>query len=186
MSVCSIKSLDGKTLLVLDATEDIEYSRQVAITKNTVFSGSQISDNVNPELPVITFSGVVSYFKVRDTTPSPTKYRKEIDKLIDGKELMSFTGTADNSIPSLKNCYIQNFSVSRDSTVSNGLYVTITLMQLDISTAVSATHISAPSTAKKSDKLEGQGDSKTNGGTGTTEEKTLFAQGAYWFGSLFK
>lgn len=144
MAVCFLTSTDGSTIVGLDSTTSVTYTRTVSVTKNTMFSGVKISDHAHPDLPIINFSGVVTSSKIRNTYPSPQEFRSLVDELIDSQEVMEFFGTDDGSIPDLDSCYITSFDVTRDATYSNSLLCNISLMQLDISNAVTATTITAP------------------------------------------
>ena len=151
MAVVFIRSLDGSTVISMDAVTSATYTRSATVSTSTMFNGSKRSDNVHSNLPIVTFTGVVTSTKIRDSYPSPALFRAFLDELIDSYEVMSFYGTEDASIPDLDNCYITSFDVTRDVEHSNGLVANVTLQQLDISNAVQATTITAPATEEVAD-----------------------------------
>lgn len=177
MSVVFLRSIDGSTLIGLDATESVSYSRTVQVSTSTMFDGSKRSDNVHPNLPRISFQGVISAFKIRNTYPSPKEFRKNLDKLVDSYEVLNFFGTEDDAIPDLSNCYITNYHLERDAGHSNSLIVTITLQQLDITSAVTATKVTKP-------KTEEVAKNPTKSKNGTTTEKKQPVSSLYVAGSL--
>lgn len=171
MGAVFIRSLDGNTVISLDAISSVTYARTAEVTTSTMFNGSKLSDNVHANLPTVSFQGVVTSFKMRDTYPSPTEFRRLMDELLDSYELMTFYGTDDGAIPDLNNCYIIAFNVTRDVDRSNALLADVTIQQLDISTSISATTITKP--AEATDGQMADNPSKSKDGT-TTEnsEKT--------------
>lgn len=187
MAVCWLSNSDNSTILILDATESLQYTRSADVSTSTIFSGAQKSDNVTPRLPIVTFSGITTYTKIRDTYPDPKEYRQGVDSLIDSQELMTFHGTSDNVIPSMDNCYITNFTGERSDKTSSGLQVTITIQQLDLSTAATSTTIENVGDAAMADGDNGQNGNKSSTSTGSTTEKpmTLSATGISAVGKLF-
>ena len=184
MSVCWLNSLDGSTILILDATQTIQYSRTVDVSTNTIFNGSKISDNVCPQLPVVTFTGISTYMKTRKYYPSPTEYRYYIDELIDSQEVFTFNGSDDWAFPSLNNCCITSFTADRKGTSWKDIEVSITIRQLDISTAATATTISTSSSSTKKTTDEGQNDSSSDTSSGSTTDYTLTGSLTSWLGSV--
>ncbi|MCP3683342.1 MAG: hypothetical protein GY861_11695 [bacterium] len=168
MAVVFLRSLDGSTVISMDAVTSASYTRTVDVTTSTVFDGSKRSDHVHPNLPSVSFSGVVTTSKVRNTYPSPSDFRRLVDELIDSFELMTFYGTDDGAIPDIDNCYITSFSVERDTTYSDSLLANVTLQQLDISTALTATTITTP----RSDTNDQLADNPSKSSDGTKTENT--------------
>lgn len=170
-----LMSVDGTTSIALDATESVDWAKTVSVSTSTMFAGTQTADHVTPTLPEVSFSGIVSFSKVRDleTTHNPDKFMVLCNELIDSFQPMTFIGTEDGAIPALPQCYIKNISVNRGLTTSNALTVNISLQSLDITNSISATTITQPSI-----KTNGQLADKTKTGSGGKEEvtkKTLLA-----------
>lgn len=166
--VVFLLSKDGETLLVLDATEEISYSRSASLSENTLQSGVKVSDHYHPDLPTVTFSGLISDSKIRDTSPSVKDYRRLIEELIDSATPFTLYGTWDGSIPSLDNCVILNFDAVKGSGNLNSLQVVITVKQIDFGMRAELDSITAVTIPAKS--TEGQlakdGDVKTGTKTG--------------------
>lgn len=133
--------------LALDATTNVGYSRSASISTSTIFQGNNISDNYRPELPVVNVQGIVTATKTRGNEEgirAPSELRGMLDNWVNSKYLIRMYGTYDNAIPSLSNLAISNFEVGRDVNRSDGLTVTLTLAQLDISNSVQLSSVTIP------------------------------------------
>lgn len=133
--------------IALDVTREVTKSRSAQYSQATIFySGGKVSDNYRPDLPSISFSGVVTYTKTTqsDTYKEPSDFSKLLDDMMDSQDLIYFTGTADNAIRDLNNCVITAYSLSRNVRYSDSLEVSLNLQQLDLSTGVQKTTISKP------------------------------------------
>lgn len=163
-----IRSLDGSTIIGMDAVEVVSYERSANVTTSTIFNGARRSDHVHSNLPVISFNGVVTTTKVRNTYPSPRDFRKALDTLIDSYELLSFFGTRDGAIPDLNRCYLTSFNVTRDTDHGDSLLASVTLQQLDINDSLQATTLTVPAQS-----TEGQlAGNPNNASEGTKTENT--------------
>jgi hypothetical protein len=180
MSVVHLLDVTGSTVIGLDATSSASYSRTVEVSTSTMFDGSKRSDNVHPNLPSVTFQGIVTSVKVRDTYPDPTAFRKALDELVDSYELMTLYGTDDKAIPDLDNCYITSFNVTRDAEHSDALIADVSVQQLDITSAVTASTVTVPKNDQNVDNPSTSQDGVTTENTSTIE--TTIGRGA--IGSL--
>ena len=162
-----LSSVDGTTVIALDATESVDWMRSVSVSKSTIFNGAKVSDNIHPDLPSVSFSGVVSFSKIRDDFPTPDRFMVLANQLIDSFQPMTLYGTTDGAIPDLAQCYITDLSVNRGMTTADALAVNISLQALDITTSISATTITQPSV-----KTNGQLSDQNDTGTGSKEEVT--------------
>lgn len=160
-----LTSVDGTTVIALDATESVDWVRSVSVSTSTIFNGAKISDHVHPDLPSVSFSGVISFSKIRDDFPTPDKFMVLANELIDSFQPMTFYGTEDGAIPSLAQCYITDLSVNRGMTTANALAVNISLQAIDISTSIEVTRVTQPSV-----KTNGQLSDEANTGDGTKTE----------------
>ena len=157
-----LSSVDGTTVIALDATESVDWMRSVSVSKSTIFNGAKVSDNIHPDLPSVSFSGVVSFSKIRDDFPTPDRFMVLANQLIDSYQPMTLYGTTDGAIPDLAQCYITDLSVNRGMTTADALAVNISLQALDITTSISATTITQPSV-----KTNGQLSDVSDTGTGS-------------------
>lgn len=168
--------------LALDATTNVGYSRSASISTTSIFQGNNISDNYRPDLPAISVQGIVTATKTRGNEEgirSPSDLRAMLDNWVDSKYLIHMYGTYDNSIPSLSTLAISSFEVGRDASRSDGLTVTLSLKQLDISTSVQLSSVTIPksNTNGLSEKPSGNTpEGKTSENTKELD-KTLKAQG---------
>lgn len=168
-----LTSLDGTTVIALDATESVDWMRSVSVSTSTIFNGAKISDHVHPDLPLVSFSGVISFSKIRDDFPTPDKFMILANELIDSFQPMTFYGTEDGAIQSLAQCYITDLSVNRGMTTSDALAVNISLQAIDISTAIEVTRVTQPS-VKTNGQLSDEAD--TGNGTKTNASGVQFTQ----------
>lgn len=165
-----IKNSDGSTVIGMDAVEMVTYSRNVNVSTTTIFNGAKISDHARSDLPVITFNGIVTNTKIDKKFLKPSEFRKALDSLVDGGELMSFYGTRDGAIPNMKTCYITNFEVSRGITEEDSLLATISLRQLDVNNSLQKTTLYAPSQATEGQMADNPDSSKSGSKTENTKE----------------
>lgn len=136
--------------IALDVTTSVEYTKSATISTTTIFNGANISDNYRPDKASITFNGVVSATKTRSNEAgvrTPKEFREMVDNWIDNKYLIRMYGTYDGAIPTLSNLGIQNYNVTRDGTRSDGLAVSFSLKQLDISNSVQKSSVTIPKTS---------------------------------------
>lgn len=165
--------------IALDATTDVAYTKGGQVSTATIFEGSDVSDNYRPSLPEITLNGVVSATKTRASEQgvrTPKEFREMVDNWINSKYLISLYGTYDGAIPNVNNMVISSYNVTRDGQRSDGLSVSMTLKQLDISNSVQKTSVTIPKsetnglTSKPSDKSK-EGNSSDN----TTKIKVAYS-----------
>lgn len=173
--VVFLLSKDGETVLILDATTNMTYSRSAQLAKNTLQNGVKVSDHYHPNLPTVTFSGLISDSKIRGrSSPPVAEYRRLIEELIDTATVFTLFGTWDNSIPSLANCVITSFDVTKGTSNLNSLEVVITVEQIDFgmrATLDSLTTVKVPAKVTEG-QLAVKGDKKT--GTGTIVETQFY------------
>ena len=139
-------------IVALDATLSVGYSKGAQISTSTIFKGASISDNYRPDKPTLNVSGVVTATKTRSNeegVKTPSEFRGMIDNWIDNQYLISIYGTFDGAIPNLSNIAISNYNVVRDGQRADGLMVSFSLQQLDISTSVSKTSVTVPKSSTK-------------------------------------
>lgn len=168
--------------LALDATTNVGYSRSASISTSTIFQGNNISDNYRPELPVISVQGIVTATKTRGNEEgirSPSDLREMLDNWVNSKYLIKMYGTYDNAIPSLSTLAISSFEVGRGASRSDGLTVTLSLKQLDISTSVQLSSVTIPKSNTNGFADEPSGNTPEGKTSENTKEldKTLKAQG---------
>lgn len=136
--------------IALDVTTSVDYTKSATISTTTIFNGANISDNYRPDKANIIFNGVVSATKTRSNETgirTPKEFREMVDNWIDNKYLIRMYGTYDGAIPTLSNLGIQNYNVTRDGTRSDGLVVSFSLKQLDISNSVQKSSVTIPKTS---------------------------------------
>lgn len=130
--------------IALDATSDVNYSRTASVSTATIFQGANISDNYRPDLATISLQGVVTATKTRTNESgllSPSAFRALLNTWMDNKYLIKLYGTYDNAIPNMANLVISDFNLNRSGIRSDGLSVSLTLKQIDISTSVKKSSI---------------------------------------------
>lgn len=136
--------------IALDVTTSVDYTKGATISTTTIFNGANISDNYRPDKASVSFNGVVSATKTRSNETgirTPKEFREMVDNWIDNKYLIRMYGTYDGAIPTLSNIGIQNYNVTRDGTRSDGLAVSFSLKQLDISNSVQKSSVTIPKTS---------------------------------------
>ena len=160
------------TLIALDATTQVERNRSASLTKSTVQDGSVIADHYHSDLPVISFSGLITDSKIRDVTPSVGNFADLVDGLIESAQPFTLYGTNDGGIPDMENAMITSFNIVRGAENLNSLEVAITCEQIDISKTAKKDGITLPAKS-----TEGQLDSEKNAGVGTkTEPEVKYTQ----------
>lgn len=130
-------SLDGERYLGLDATTEIRVTRSGEATTNTIQDGSDISDNYHSGLPKISFSGIISNAKLRDTTPTVSEYVDFVNELMDSRVYFTLYSTVSHinqkAIPTFSKCVISNFAYVRGGGKDESLEISLAIQQLDIS-----------------------------------------------------
>lgn len=168
MAVVFLYAKDGTTLIALDATTSIERTRSAQMTKSTVQSGATISDHYHSDLPSVSFSGLITESKIRNTTPTVDTFVSLVDALIDAKTPFTLYGTDDGAIPSMDDTLITNCTVVRGIRNLNSLEVSFRCEQLDISKTAKTEAITLPAKT-----TNGQLASETKAGVGTKTEPTV-------------
>jgi len=177
MSSVYILNKNGTGIIAFDATTKTDYTRRNNLTKSSVMSGAQVSDGYTIGAKVISFSGVVSYSKIRNETPTPEMLQVYIDEVINSQTRFTFNG--NKLIPSLDDCVIIASDVNHDR-FSDAVTTSITVEQVFVTkTAVTTTLILAPSSTTNGELA----DKKENGSGAKTEvpkskSKTLFKRAA--------
>lgn len=171
--VVFLLSKDGSTVLILDATTNMTYSRTAQLAKNTLQTGVKVSDHYHPDMPVVTFSGIISDSKIRENfSPSVSEYRRLIEELITSATVFTLFGTWDGSIPSLDNCAITAFDITKGERNLNSLEVVITVEQIDFGMRATLDSLTVVKVPAKTTQGQLAPNSETKTGTGTLIEPT--------------
>lgn len=150
-----------KDVIAFDATTSTNYSVNDSLSKNSVMSGAQVSDNTQIGNPQVTFTGLVSYSKIRDFAPTPKELLDRVEELRLSRT--RFTLYGDTKIPTLQDCVFTSFTLE-DSTYSDGVMATLTVEQVNVTNAARVTSIKEPT---PSSGTNGQLASETDKGEGT-------------------
>ncbi|AUR87562.1 hypothetical protein NVP1101O_151 [Vibrio phage 1.101.O._10N.261.45.C6] len=160
--VISFVSLDGKTVICLDATTSVGYSRENTSTQHSVMSGATVSDTYRIGNPQIAISGLCTYSKSASQRkrPNPQELEREINKIIENYTRVDLTG--NSLIPSLADCVILSVSVTQDRYL-DAVNVSLVFEQQYVTNKAKVGKIKVPSS-----KTGGQNNATANGGSGAS------------------
>lgn len=139
--------------------------------------GSQVSDGYIIGNPQVTFSGIVSYSKIRNNAPTPQEFQIYINELIQSYTRFTFYGNA--LIPSLSNCVITNINVVHTN-YSDAIEAVISLEQVFVNKPAIKTEIYSP--IAPSVTTEGELAAKEDTGDGN---KTQVDESEPWYQKYF-
>lgn len=186
---------DMSVFLNMTSTTEMNYSSSVTVTTSPVMSGANVADNFSRQPKRIDISGVVvtqyiGIFLLSNNVASVEDFVSTVELWRDQKRLVHVF--CKDGI-SLENCVIADFSAKKDKTISNGLNLNMSFVQIDIvkeSTKTTVNGVAAENVngskpgAKTSTKaVEGQ---KSAGKASTTETqstlncKALLGQSESW------
>ena len=166
MAVVYIIDATGDNIIAFDATEEASYSRQNSVTKSSIQSGAKVADGMTLGNKMVTFSGVVSYSKIRDFAPNPRDLEELVGDMIDN--YTRFTLQGNHIIPTLEDCVITNFSMVH-SKWENAATAVISVEQVNVSNQAMKTSIVLPNPSATT---EGQLSSEVNTGSGSKTQQT--------------
>lgn len=171
--VVFLLSKDGSTTLILDATVNMTYNRSASLAKNTLQTGVKVADHYHPDMPRVTFSGVITDSKIREnSSPSVVDYVSLIEDIINTATVFTLFGTGDGSIPSLDNCVIMSFDITKGTSNLNSLEVVITVEQINFGMRATLDSLTATKVPAKTTEGQLAPNSETKTGTGTIFQPT--------------
>ena len=171
--VVFLLSKDGSTTLILDATVNMTYNRSASLAKNTLQTGVKVADHYHPDMPRVTFSGVITDSKIREnSSPSVADYVRSIEEIIDTATVFTLFGTWDGSIPSLDNCVIMSFDITKGASNLNSLEVVLTVEQINFGMRATLDSLTAVKVPAKVTEGQLVPNSETKTGTGTLSNYT--------------
>ena len=185
MSVAEFVSPLTGTYIRLDAVESFSSTLTGSPTMHPLENGSTVSDHYKLNNKRISFSGIISDFKLHGvdqigidpvgelSTLTPADFVSEVESLMKARQ--SFTVYLDEDFNPIPDCVITSFDPSRTVQVGKGLRVAFSIEQLTISERARLTTIEVPAEVFEADgsETQDQGQQSTK-----TVSSTLFKKGA--------
>lgn len=131
---CVIQAESGDIFFTV--TESYNISRSASVTEYNIESGQKISDHHTSDNKYFKFSGVITLAPVIgggytfDTTPD--NVITQLDGLIESGEFFTFLSDSLllGSTSLTKDCVLTNYDVNRDSSMKDGLEVSVDIRQI--------------------------------------------------------
>lgn len=190
MSVVYLRSNNG-SLLALDVTTNVSKSRSSSITSSSVQSGASVADGYTLSNPTLTFSGVCTATKIRETKGDsyflhPYDLDLEINSMMESQEKFILYGS--DLIPNLEDVVITNYSTTQ-SQYEDTVDVNITVEQVFVSEAARLSDFTKSIQVAPSSKSNGAYENEVNSGDGKKTEieasKSLLDTTLDYYGGLF-
>lgn len=164
---CVIQSPE-KGDIFFTVTESYNITRSASVTEYKVESGSTVADHHNADNIYFKFSGVVTLGSVLNDTysidPTPETVISNLNHLIDTGEVFTFLSDSEllGSASLTEDCILTNYDVSRDSSLGDGIEVTVDIQQIQfVETSLQSVERKQPDTEYK-DREDGGSDLGSN------------------------
>lgn len=186
---------DLTVFLNMTSTTDMSYNSEVQVTTSPVMSGANVADNWSLQPKRIDINGVVvaeytGVFLISQSTGTVEDFVSTVETWRKQKRLVKVI--CKDGI-SLDNCVIQNFQARKEKSISNGLNVSMSFVQIDIVTEALRTTVTgsvtsnangspagAKTTVKGVQGLQQAGKASTTETTSTLNCKALLGQSEAW------
>lgn len=186
---------DMSVFLNMTSTTEMNYNTDVTVTTSPVMSGANVADNFSRQPKRIDISGVVvtqygGAFLITQETGSVEDFVTTVELWRDQKRLVHVM--CQDGI-SLENCVIANFSAKKDKSISNGLNLQMSFVQIDIVKEATKTTVNgvpaenvngskagAKTKTKAVEGLKSAGKASTTETQSTLNCKALLGQSADW------
>ncbi len=186
---------DLSVFLNMSSTTEMNYNTTVNVTTNPVMNGANVADNFSRQPKRIDISGVVvtqysGIFLMSKDVSSVEDFVSTVELWRDQKRLVHVL--CKDGI-SLDNCVIANFSARKDKTITNGLNIDMSFVQIDIvkestkttvngvpAANVNGSKAGAKTTNKAVESLKSAGKASTTETQSTLNCKALLGQSADW------